>query len=95
MNDNDFLINMKAAALEEVGCTTCNLDEMVHDCADNLATDINNMGMKDQVKFLLENGWTEDVAELMTALQRGREREDELLEAGGELEDILCSGGDL
>ena len=91
MNDNDFLINMKVAALKEVGCTTSNLDWMVHDCADNLATDINSMGMKDQVKFLLENGWTEGVAELMTDLQR----QGELLEAGGELEDVLCSGGDL
>ena len=34
------------------------LDSLVHDCAGEMASEVNNNGMEGQLEFLLRNGWT-------------------------------------
>lgn len=41
------------------GITADDLDEMVHDTASDMASNINNGGVESQVAYLLECGWTE------------------------------------
>lgn len=36
------------------------LDDLVHDTASQIASNVNNCGFKEQVRFLKENGWTEE-----------------------------------
>lgn len=39
------------------------LDELVHDTAQHLASEINNQGPSEQIKYLLNNGWTAEQLE--------------------------------
>lgn len=46
--------------LEAKGLDAEDLDELVHDAASRLATSVNNSGMDEQVRYLLEEGMTEE-----------------------------------
>lgn len=48
-----------ASKLEYAGCTSELLDNLVHDTADDIASATNNEGIASQVKFLKENGWSD------------------------------------
>jgi hypothetical protein len=41
-----------------LGYESSDLDEFVHEAAAELAADVNNSGVYEQVEFLLERGWT-------------------------------------
>jgi hypothetical protein len=41
------------------------LDDLVHDCLSNEASEINNRGRDEQIRFLIENGYT--VADILRA----------------------------
>lgn len=46
------------AELEKLGLQSCHLDSAVHDAASEMASAVNNEGMKEQVEFLLKtNTW--------------------------------------
>lgn len=45
--------------LEELDASPSDLDEFVHDCANSVASDVNNAGIEAQVEFLLGNGVNE------------------------------------
>ena len=51
------------------------LDTLVHDCASEMATEVNNNGQEGQLEFLLRNGWTsEDIlGRLKTAAEEVKE----------------------
>tara|TARA_B100000780_G_C20927225_1_gene369555 strand:- start:239 stop:598 length:360 start_codon:yes stop_codon:yes gene_type:complete len=46
--------------LEKVGVTSEYLDGMVHDAASNMATNANNDGMKAQIEFLNQVGFSDE-----------------------------------
>ena len=65
-----YLVRLKLTKdLKDAGVGRGDLDELVHDCADNLATDINNAGFGDQVSFLLETGWSGEIEQLLVDKQ--------------------------
>ena len=41
-----------------VNCAEDSLDEAVHDTASEAASNANNGGLKAQIKYLLDHGWT-------------------------------------
>jgi len=46
--------------LFDEGIESCMLDDLVHDVADRVASRINNEGMKEQIEFLTNNGYSID-----------------------------------
>jgi hypothetical protein len=44
--------------LENLGIETEHLDSLVHDCASEQASEVNNGGVESQVNYLLSHGWT-------------------------------------
>lgn len=55
------LVALKEEVLKR-GYKDFNLDDLVHDAASEIASAVNNGGMEEQLRFLLEHDWTpEDV----------------------------------
>lgn len=51
-------MNRHCEFLQNNGVASEMLDELVHDVVSKTASRINNGGMEEQVKFLLENGYS-------------------------------------
>jgi hypothetical protein len=52
------------------GYTADDMDALVHDAASQAASSVNNEGLDGQVRYLLEQGWTEK--NVLEALEDGR-----------------------
>lgn len=61
--------------LEQLGYESAHLDDLVHDVASELASNINNDGMSNQLEFLITTcGWSEE--RILAALENADDVED-------------------
>lgn len=63
--------------LEDAGIVAEDLDDFVYDVTDQIASSINNQGMLEQIRWLLENGFTVDDIYTKLDLDKPKDLSDE------------------
>ena len=76
-DDRAAVVERLVNKAESAGLKSEDLDEMVHDLVSGVASDINNGGLEDQVKYLVAGLGTQDTERQIDELIEERQRKEE------------------